>query len=163
MTRRFPKRASLAIFSAVLFLATNLAAIGEPPVKVVDAELDHHQGSWLATSFVYDGVETSKDIVETITREVEGDHVVWKRDGKNFAGTKVVLDPSKEPKTIDVTPDGGPNRDKVVAGIYKLDGDRLTICMAGRDGERPKTFEAAKGSGRTLMKFRRTNHRDSAR
>ena len=123
--------------------------------SVAKAERERHQGTWIATSFVFDGTETPKDIVATITRTVEGDHVVWKRDGKNFAGTKFVLDPSKNPKTIDVTPDGGPNRDKVVLGIYKFEKDTLTICMAGTGQERPKTFEAEKGSGRTLMAFRR--------
>ena len=151
-SNRLARWFTLAILTAGLNVEA--PALDEPPAAVA-SERERHQGTWIATSFIFDGTVTPKDIVATITRTVEGDHVVWKRDGKNFAGTNVALDPSKTPKTIDVTPDGGPNRDKVVLGIYKFEGDELTICMAKASQERPKTFEAEKGSGQTLMAFRR--------
>ena len=106
-------------------------------------------------SFRREGAETPSEIVRTITRTVEGDHVVWKRDGKNFAGTTVVLDPGQAPKTIDVIPDGGPSRGKRVLGIYKLEDDTLTLCMADADQPRPREFKAEKGTRQTLMIFRR--------
>ncbi len=118
-------------------------------------ELARHQGTWAVTSFVRDGVETPKEIATSIVRIVEGDHVVWKREGKSFAGTSIVLDRSTEPRSIDVIPDGGQLKDKRVLGIYKLEGDILTICMAGPDQARPQAFVAEKGSGLTLMVFRR--------
>jgi uncharacterized protein (TIGR03067 family) len=79
--------------------------------------------------------------------------VVWKRDGKSFAGTRIELDPSRDPKAIDVIPDGGKDRGERVLGIYKLEGDRLTICMAAPGKPRPKEFKADKGSGCTLRTF----------
>ena len=119
------------------------------------AELDRHQGVWQAVAFVRDGESTPKAIVETITRTVEGDHVVWKRDGKAFAGTTLKLEPTADPKHLEVVPDGGPSRDKTVLGIYKLEGETLTICMADPDVPRPSAFEAPKGSLTTLMTFRK--------
>ena len=80
--------------------------------------------------------------------------------GKSFAGTTVELDPRKDPKSIDVIPDGGPSRGKRVLGIYKLDGDRLMICMAAPDASRPETFRADNGSGCTLTTFRREKPKD---
>ena len=121
----------------------------------LQAELARHQGTWEVVSFLREGNEAPKEIAAAITRVVEGDHVVWYRDGKPFAGTTVVLDPSRTPKAIDVIPDGGPQRGKAVLGIYRLDGDELTICMAAPDAPRPKTFSADKGTGQTLMTFRR--------
>jgi uncharacterized protein (TIGR03067 family) len=118
-------------------------------------ELDRQQGIWIAVSFRHDGVETPVEIVQTISRIVEGDHVVWKREGKNFAGTAIVLDPSRDPKTIDVIPDGGPSRGKHVLGIYQIEHDVLTLCMADADQPRPREFKAEKGSRQTLMIFRR--------
>ena len=132
-----------------------LPAADEPGAAVQKAEVARHQGTWRVTSSVRDGKSGPGEVIKSIVRVVEGDHVVWKRDGKNFAGTTVVLDPSKAPKTIDVVPDGGPFRDKHVLGVYKLDGDLLTICMAGPDEDRPKTFDAPDGSGLTLMTFAR--------
>src|SRR5262245_14496356 len=84
------------------------------------AELAEHQGTWEVVSFMREGEETPKEIASTITRVVEDDHVVWYRDGKSFAGTTVKLDPSKAPKALDVIPDGGPQKGKAVAGIYRL-------------------------------------------
>jgi uncharacterized protein (TIGR03067 family) len=121
--------------------------------QVAKKELDRHQGTWRATSSVYDGQEAPEAIVRSITRVVEKDHVAWKRDGKSFAGTRIELDPSRDPKAIDVIPDGGKDRGERVLGIYKLEKDRLTICMAAPGRPRPTEFEAEKGSGCTLRTF----------
>jgi uncharacterized protein (TIGR03067 family) len=123
--------------------------------KAVKEELERHQGTWRATSSIYDGQEAPEAIVRSITRVVEKDHVVWKREGKSFAGTRIELDPSRDPKTIDVIPDGGKDRGERVLGIYNLERDRLTICMAEPGKPRPGEFKAEKGSGCTLRTFAR--------
>jgi uncharacterized protein (TIGR03067 family) len=121
--------------------------------KAVQEEIERHQGIWRTSTSVYDGQEAPAEVVRSITRTVDKDHVVWKRDGKSFAGTKIELDPSRDPKAIDVIPDGGQDRGERVLGIYKLEGDRLTICMAAPGQPRPKAFKAEKGSGHTLRTF----------
>jgi uncharacterized protein (TIGR03067 family) len=131
---------------------SSLAPVDDRTVK---DELERHQGTWRATSSIYDGQEAPAEIVRSITRTVEKDHVVWNRDGKSFAGTRIELDPSRDPKAIDVIPDGGQNRGEHVLGIYKLEKDRLTICMAAPGKPRPKEFKAEKGSGCTLRRFAR--------
>jgi uncharacterized protein (TIGR03067 family) len=123
--------------------------------EAIADELKRHQDTWVATSSIYDGQEAPPDVVRSIQRIVTGDHVVWKREGKSFAGTRIEIDPKPEPRTIDVIPDGGPNRGERVLGIYKFAGDRLTICMAAPGQPRPKAFQAAKGSGCTLRTFSR--------
>src|SRR5207249_2894573 len=107
------------------------------------------------TSSIYDGRPAPDEVVRSIKRIVNDNHVVWERNGKRFAGTTVQLDPAAEPKAIDVIPDGGRNRGERVLGIHKLDGDRLTICMAAPGRPRPKEFLADKGSGCTLQTFSR--------
>ncbi len=119
-------------------------------------ELARQQGTWFAVSSRRDGIDAPEEIVRSITRTVEKDHVTWKREGKNFAGTGLVLDPAQEPPALDVVPDGGPSRGKRVLGIYKLEGDRLTICMADAEQPRPRDFKAEKGSRQTLMVFTRS-------
>src|SRR5271166_4250212 len=124
-------------------------------------DLEKQQGTWVAVSFRHDGQATPQEIVRTITRTVKGDHVVWKRDGKSFAGTALVLDPGKDPKAIDVIADGGPTRGKRVLGIYKIENNKLTLCMADPDQPRPREFKAEEGSGNTLMVFTRRAARAS--
>jgi uncharacterized protein (TIGR03067 family) len=121
----------------------------------VKKELKEHQGTWVATSSIYDDQSAPEAIVRSIKRTVTEDHVVWERNGKRFAGTKIELDPSRNPKTIDLIPDGGPKRGERLLGIYKLEGDILTICVAGSGQARPEEFKAGKGSGRTLQTFQR--------
>ena len=139
-------------FTAIVVCPWALTIQAQEPAN---REIAKHQGTWLASSFRRDGQETPQEIVRTITRTVVKDHVVWKRNGKSFAGTAMVLDPGQSPKSIDVIADGGPTRGKRVLGIYRLDNDRLTICMADADQPRPKDFTAEKGSRQTLMMFTR--------
>lgn len=141
-----------------LILALTLApgALGsQATTEAAKEELQRHQGTWVVTQAIFDGQETAPEVAGSIRRVVEGDHVVWQRDGKPFAGTRIELDPTREPKTIDVFPDGGPNRGQRAPGIYRLEGDTLVLCMAPPDGTRPDAFEAPSGSGRSLMTFRR--------
>lgn len=140
---------------ALMLLAVPVSA-GDSQTDDLKREIERHQGTWAVTSFVRDGKESARDLVDSIVRIVKGDHVVWKRDGKSFAGTTVELDPSQTPKTIDVIPDGGRARGERVLGIYQLDADSLVICMADAGKERPKSFEAPAGGKLTLIKFQRT-------
>ena len=121
----------------------------------VNDELKRHQGIWTATSSTFDGQRAPEAIARSIRRIVSDNHVVWERNGKRFAGTKIELDSTRNPKSIDVIPDGGQNRGERVLGIYKLEGDRLTICMARAGQQRPGEFKADKGSGWTLQTFER--------
>jgi hypothetical protein len=50
-------------------------------------------------------------------------------------------------------PDGGKDRGERVLGISKLEGDRLTICMAAPGKPRPGEFKAVKVSGCPLRLF----------
>jgi hypothetical protein len=124
--------------------------------EVTPNSLANHQGIWNVVSFNRNETMTPKEITDSIIRIVEKDHVVWKRNGKAFAGTKIVLDDSKNPKWIDVLPDGGPGKGDKIPGIYKQESDTLTICMADIGKPRPLEFTSPKGSDHTLMVFRRT-------
>jgi uncharacterized protein (TIGR03067 family) len=136
-------------------MAVALAVAGLAADDPGKAELAKHQGTWAVISFEREGQRTPRETLETIKRVVEGDKVVWSRDGTTFAETTLEVDPSRDPKTLDVVPTEGRSKGKRVLGIYKLVDDELTICMAGPDKERPRAFEAGPGSGNTLMVFRR--------
>jgi uncharacterized protein (TIGR03067 family) len=143
-----------------LALAAQLCAFGalaqpqEPQAAAtLTEELARHQGTWVADSFRRDGEDAPANVVRTITRVVEGERVVWKREGRSFAATTVILDPARDPCWIDVIPEGGPHRGERILGIYRLDNDRLTICMADAGRPRPSEFQAEAGSGHNLMIF----------
>ena len=65
------------------------------------------------------------------------------------------LDPSREPKTIDLVGVIGPRKGTTTPGIYRLDGDTLEICL-DLDGQgRPSAFDTTPGDHDKLMVFRR--------
>lgn len=70
------------------------------------------------------------------------------------------LDPSQSPKALDKsTAYNGEDKPSTQPepAIYKLDGDTLTLCVAGYadKGKRPAEFSAPKGSGRRVYVMKR--------
>jgi RNA polymerase sigma-70 factor (ECF subfamily) len=63
------------------------------------------------------------------------------------------LDPARKPKEITFTGQEG----KTQPGVYKLDGDTLTICINEEGNERPTEFASKEGTKLTLIVFKREN------
>lgn len=101
------------------------------------------EGKWTVESITRDG--KADDGLKGATRVHEGDKytITPAKDSKGTAteGTFTV-DPVK--KTIDMKPSSGNFKGKTLLGVYKLDGDTLTIAFA--EGDRPKGFESKEGS-----------------
>lgn len=127
---------------------------GDDPAGLAE-EKARHQGTWAVERSVRDGKDGPADVLKQIVREVEGDRVVWKRGDSSFAATKFEINPEAEPKSIDLIPEGGPNRGERVLGIYAFEEDRLILCVADSGEPRPLEFGSEPGDGRTWMTFRK--------
>ena len=90
-------------------------------------------------------------------------HSLWqgRREVTVYAGDKPVgertftVDPSKKPKTLDSTPSEGPHKGKTFPAIYEFDGDAGKICQAAPGKDRPKEFDAKKGTGQMVAVYKR--------
>jgi len=127
-----------------------------------DAKKDSEkiQGLWAAVTYVQDGdggeepgppaespIKWSfKDKKITLLTDVEEGHPTG----------SFKLDPSKTPKTIDLTfpPAPGDKKDQTILGIYKFDGDTFTICYQPDQGKRPTEFKSKAGSKTILAAFK---------
>jgi uncharacterized protein (TIGR03067 family) len=141
------------MFAALVGLALVISA--DPPKEkekeFTDAakkDLKTLQGAWKAVKGVKDGEEeTPKMGTEDVILEFKDRALLF--NGKEFL-TVTALDTSTDPKCIDfkVAVDRGPlTKGAVFEGIYKLDGDTLTLALFEDGGvKRPDKFESAKGS-----------------
>jgi uncharacterized protein (TIGR03067 family) len=136
----------------ILFLATSLASADDKQ-EAAARELKKLEGDWKALKSEDDGRESDGGngiLIEKDKMRLKiGDRVV-------FTGT-ITIDPSAEPKTIDLKYTDGPGVTGMTQrGIYRWDGDKLEICWnpVGKD-ERPKKFttKAAPGNGFQYRKY----------
>lgn len=133
--------------TTILFLAAD--ASKDDAIK---KELEKFQGAWQLVSAETDGKKAPEEAVKQIKVVIQGNkHTVYRGEEALAKEVSFQIDPTKDPKTVDDTlPDG-----RMIHGIYKLEGDTLTSCVAGVDRERPKEFTAKEGTGQTLRVFKR--------
>ncbi len=81
----------------------------------------------------------------SLTFNADGTIVATKGGKPEPDQSRYTHDPKKSPAEFDLTESRPGGKDMVVHGIYKIDGDMLTLCMTPM-GERPKKFESAAGA-----------------
>ena len=86
------------------------------------------------------------DELKTLVVIYDGEkHTVKKGVEVIQVGTQKI-DPSKTPKTIDVTFAEGPHKGMVMLGIYEIDDDKLKVCFDFEGKNRPTEFKSPPGS-----------------
>jgi len=94
---------------------------------------------------------------ENDRRELKEAKLVFKGDrytvrrgsGPTVTGT-LKLNPTKNPKSIDITDANGPYKGKALLGIYTLKGNKLTECFSPPGGSRPAQFATESGTSQFI-------------
>ncbi len=115
-------------------------------------ELAKFNGTWQLVSAVTDGKEMAAETVKNIRVVIkDGKHTVYLAQTVLAKEIPFTIDSTRVPKTtIDTLPDG-----KKIKGIYKLEGETLTSCMAAPEQDFPTEFSSKPGSGYSLRVFKR--------
>jgi uncharacterized protein (TIGR03067 family) len=110
-------------------------------------------GEWDGEKLVRGGQERPiPDGGVKITFTKDGKLVV-KEGNKDAEEGTYKVDAKKNPAEIEVTP---PKEDGTRIGIFKIDGDTLTICLADKDStDRPTKFESPEGTNIMLITLKR--------
>jgi uncharacterized protein (TIGR03067 family) len=147
--------AVLAIVS--LFAAVrSRAADGGAKEEAVAKDLETFKGTWRLSSREEDGKKNSEEEIKDLIATIDGSGKVSVRRGDKLINEGTVkLDPTKKPKTVDVTFTGGERKGQAVVGIYELEGDTFRVCVARPGDERPAELSAKAGSGHTLVVYQR--------
>ena len=132
-----------------LAIAAPAAKVDPKPTPPADHPLI---GEWIVDSHVSSGklvAQIRKPERITITRDR------WKIGVEGMTESCLSIDAKKDPPQIDIwVPTQGDDDPSCCSGIYKLDGDTLTVCYRiGR--ERPAKFESLPKSGNWLMTLKR--------
>ena len=107
--------------------------------------------AWGAARALGDDADTLKIFQGSWATDGEGIDSKWTFDGENLKASvngqdytcKAKADPTAKPNpTLDLTINDGPeeSKGKISKGIYKLDGEKLTLCVSLPGKDRPKEF-----------------------
>jgi uncharacterized protein (TIGR03067 family) len=137
--------------SLIVALAV-LATAGNPAEDVSQAAARKFEGTWQLVSAVTDGKPTPADVVSKIRVVIkDGKHSVFFKDQAVVKQIPFKVDTKRTPwEATDTLPDG-----TQIKGIYTLDGDTLTSCVAEPGKDRPTEFASKPGTGHTLRTFKR--------
>ena len=117
-------------------------------------DLDKLQGTWTVTSLEADGQKLPATVFNGAKIVIKGTKFKSIGMGATYEGS-VELDSSTKPKAFDLLFTAGHARGHRNLGIYKLNGDKWTICLTTRGDERPRKFATAAGTGFTLETLER--------
>ena len=142
------KRRCLLILGILFLLAAGDAA------DDVKKELAKFEGTWKIVSLETEQNKLGEDALKDFRLKIEGDKFTAVENSGEVHGTFKV-DPTKKPKTIDITMKEGPMKDKTMLGIYELDGDTYKLCGDMQGKSRPTEFAVKPGSGFVLEVLKR--------
>ena len=113
----------------------------------VAEEMGKFQGTWRQIAHERDGMadppeERGWEPRVTFTGDT---FVVTLADGSTPIKGTFKVDPTREPKALDLTDTFGADAGKTFLAIYALEGDRLTFCAADAGQERPTEFRTQPG------------------
>lgn len=102
-----------------------------PPKAATPADEELLQGTWLVVSFEKDGRKQPDPGKGRIV--IKGAELSIGEEGEAEDTFSFKLLPTENPKGIDLKM---PGEKTPTLGIYRLEGDRLTLCVRGRGGRK---------------------------
>jgi uncharacterized protein (TIGR03067 family) len=138
----------LPLLALVLFAASAFAQ------NDAQKEQAKFQGMWVIESAQADGKEIPSDVFKSFKITFKGDAYTMQMGQEKIEGT-FRLDSSANPKQIDILPENGPDRGRVQAGVYEVDGNKLRISAAQPGKGRPANFDTKDQPGQTLLVLRK--------
>jgi uncharacterized protein (TIGR03067 family) len=150
-------RAGIMVRPAVCYLGGCLVVAAVALAGPSDTAEPGLQGDWTTKSFLRNGAPLPKEKqFPDRLMTIKGDTFSERRAGKVAVRGTLKVDATKAPKWIDATfLEGGPGLNETVLGIYKLDGDTLTVCCGVAGDPRPSAFESKAGTGLRLIVYER--------
>jgi RNA polymerase sigma-70 factor (ECF subfamily) len=125
-----------------------------PEEDLIAQELKKLSGKWQLLALMVNGENLlAKEEPRERPMVIKDGKLSNEGEGKNRLEAVLKLSPNRELRQIDFIFTTGEVRGKITSGIYKLEGDFLTICTS--DANRPNEFTSKPGSGNHLLIYKR--------
>lgn len=118
-------------------------------------ELEKFQGTWTYLSLEEDGKQMPQEDIKNMTVTFTGDKVMLRQGSQLIRAGTQKIDPTKKPKTVDVTYTEGEAKGMTRLGIYELTDDTARVCFSTTGKDRPTEFKTSSGSNRYLIMIKR--------
>jgi uncharacterized protein (TIGR03067 family) len=141
----------------LLILLTGLLVAAEDPKETAKKEIDKLQGTWTTASVVYNGKDYAdgKGKIKFVFKGEQATVQANAKIKKEYAKLVFKLDPSTDPKIVDITVADGVQKDTVIEGIYEMKDGEMRLCAKVFGKDRPTKFESTEGSGIVVVVLRR--------
>ncbi len=133
-------RTYVAVFCVMLQLSQILSAI-ESHEGLDDNIPSALEGKWRLHYSIIDGMRVDLDGRYWV---IKGNKAAMLDGGKLIESATFTINSGKDPLTIDMTIVSKKGLTGTLLGIYKIEGDALTILLAYPGNRRPATFEERK-------------------
>jgi uncharacterized protein (TIGR03067 family) len=143
--------------TGLIFVLTTPFLLGADNGDDVHKELKALEGKWKAMAMEAGGNQFPKDQIPDFTYIVAANGKATGQSPHSEYQATLTVDPKKRPRTIDNLHKTGAQQGKRQYGIYKLEGDKWTVCMTRpgvAEADRPKDF-TTKDTANVVFVFER--------
>jgi uncharacterized protein (TIGR03067 family) len=141
---------SACFIPCILILLAACSTTHHPAVK-----MDPLAGTWIGVSATVDGRPLPDMTVNQLRLTLTADRYKTEKGTEVLFDSTYTVDPSRNPKEINIIGTEGDLAGKAAEGIYSLEGDTLRICHTMPGKARPSAFSSPAGSGIYLVDWKR--------
>lgn len=138
---------------------SNFAAIAvaiDAKDEAIKKDRKQLEGIWRVVDLKINGNQGGDDASRKIS-VVIGPDGAWslRLEDKEVGKGTSTIDPSKSPKTIELTPTEGEDKDKQSPGIYEINENTFKVCIGPPERDRPTEFNSIAGYEHLLVTLER--------
>jgi uncharacterized protein (TIGR03067 family) len=128
---------------------------GDKPADATVKEFQSLRGEWRVAAVERDGIKAPPGTPRTVLGAIRVTDEMPKRAAIRCDVYAVTLDPAATPKRLSGAVTGGEIKGEKLFAIYRLEGDKLTLCCDYGGTDFPSKFQTAAGDGRVVYHLER--------